>query len=226
MKGVRVSEQGTCSVLCNLRNHASASLHSPESHRTWGKLRALSKTNTSLPYFLFQFSFLPQQFPLNLDQEITFTFLCFPPHASAYTINIMLWVLQPSWILIFKTRFWTQKACFPCKNIPVTTDTEKLLIEVVNAVGLWRHILWASKVAQLWRIHLPSRRCRFDPLEKEMVTRCSILAWKIPWTEEPGRLQSMGSQRAGQDLTTKQQQDTHYRHMNTHTHSLSLYIYI
>ena len=31
-----------------------------------------------------------------------------------------------------------------------------------------------------------------DPLEKEMATHCSILAWRIPWTEEPGRLQSMG----------------------------------
>ena len=33
-----------------------------------------------------------------------------------------------------------------------------------------------------------------DPLEEEMATHSSILAWKIPWTEEPGRLQSMGSQ--------------------------------
>ena len=33
------------------------------------------------------------------------------------------------------------------------------------------------------------------PLEKEMATHSSTLAWKIPWTEEPGRLQSMGSQR-------------------------------
>ena len=33
-----------------------------------------------------------------------------------------------------------------------------------------------------------------DPLEKEMATRSSILAWRIPWTEEPGRLQSVGSQ--------------------------------
>ena len=38
-----------------------------------------------------------------------------------------------------------------------------------------------------------------DPLEKEMATHSSILAWKIPWTEEPGRLQSMGSQRVGHD---------------------------
>ena len=36
-----------------------------------------------------------------------------------------------------------------------------------------------------------------DPLEKEMATRSTILAWKIPWTEEPGRLQSMGFQRVG-----------------------------
>ena len=36
-----------------------------------------------------------------------------------------------------------------------------------------------------------------DPLEEEMATHSSILAWRIPWTEEPGRLQSMGSQRVG-----------------------------
>ena len=38
-----------------------------------------------------------------------------------------------------------------------------------------------------------------DPLEKEMATHSSVLAWKIPWTEEPGRLQSMGSLRVGHD---------------------------
>ena len=38
-----------------------------------------------------------------------------------------------------------------------------------------------------------------DPLEEEMATHSSILAWKIPWTEEPGRLQSMGLQRVGHD---------------------------
>ena len=47
-------------------------------------------------------------------------------------------------------------------------------------------------------IHLPSRRCGFspwvggDPLEKGMATQLSILAWEIPWTKEPGRLQSRG----------------------------------
>ena len=38
-----------------------------------------------------------------------------------------------------------------------------------------------------------------DPLEKEMATHSSTLAWKIPWTKEPGRLESMGSQRVGHD---------------------------
>ena len=40
---------------------------------------------------------------------------------------------------------------------------------------------------------------REDPLEKEMATHSSTLAWKIPWMEEPGRVQSMGSQRVGHD---------------------------
>ena len=38
-----------------------------------------------------------------------------------------------------------------------------------------------------------------DPLEEEMATHSSILAWEIPWTEEPGGLQSIGSQRTGHD---------------------------
>ena len=38
-----------------------------------------------------------------------------------------------------------------------------------------------------------------DPLEKEMAIHSSTIAWKIPWTEEPGRLQSMRSQRVGHD---------------------------
>ena len=40
---------------------------------------------------------------------------------------------------------------------------------------------------------------REDPLEKEMAIHSSTIAWKIPWTEEPGRLQSVGSPRVGHD---------------------------
>ena len=57
--------------------------------------------------------------------------------------------------------------------------------------------------------HLPSMRetlirslGREDPLEKEMATHSSILAWKIPWTDEHGRLQSMGSQRVRHNQAT------------------------
>ena len=45
-----------------------------------------------------------------------------------------------------------------------------------------------------------------DPLEKEMATHSSILTWEIPWTEEPAGLPSMGLQRVGHNLVTKQQQ--------------------
>ena len=45
-----------------------------------------------------------------------------------------------------------------------------------------------------------------DPLEKEMATHSSMLAWEIPWTEEPGGLSTVGSQRVGHDWVTKRQQ--------------------
>ena len=66
-------------------------------------------------------------------------------------------------------------------------------------------MVWASLVAQMVK-HLLAMQETWvqslgweDPLEKEMATHSSTLAWKIPWTEEPGRLQSMGSQRVGDD---------------------------
>ena len=48
---------------------------------------------------------------------------------------------------------------------------------------------------EIWVLSLDQE----DPLEKEMATHSSTLAWKIPWTEKPGRLQSLGSQRVGHD---------------------------
>ena len=69
--------------------------------------------------------------------------------------------------------------------------------------------LWTSLVAQMVGIYLYCRRSRFDPwvgkipLEKGMATLSSILAWRIPWTEEPGWLQSMGLQRVRHDWMTE-----------------------
>ena len=50
--------------------------------------------------------------------------------------------------------------------------------------------------------------CWEGPLEKGLATHSSILAWRIPWTEEPGGVQSMGSQRVRHDFVTEHQQET------------------
>ena len=63
--------------------------------------------------------------------------------------------------------------------------------------------MWASLVTQMVKRLPVMRETRVqtlgweDPLEKEMETHSSTLAWKIPWTGEPGRLQSIGLQRVG-----------------------------
>ena len=69
-----------------------------------------------------------------------------------------------------------------------------------EGVGYPLQYSWASLVAQLVK-NPPAIRETWVPslgwedlLEREMATHSSILAWRIPWTEEPGRLQSMGSQ--------------------------------
>ena len=68
----------------------------------------------------------------------------------------------------------------------VATKEASLVAQTVKCLPA----MWETQVQSLGRE---------DPLEKEMAAHSSILAWKIPWTEEPGRLQSMGSQRVGHD---------------------------
>ena len=70
-----------------------------------------------------------------------------------------------------------------------------------EGIGYPLQYFWASLVTQMVK-HLPTMQETWvrslgwdDPLEKEMATHSSTLAWKIPWTKEPGRLQSMESQR-------------------------------
>ena len=72
-----------------------------------------------------------------------------------------------------------------------------------EGIGYTIYYFWASLAAQLVK-NLPTMRETWvrsldweDPLEKGMAILSSILAWRIPWTEEAGRLQSMGSQRVG-----------------------------
>ena len=79
---------------------------------------------------------------------------------------------------------------------------------ILHMISLHFLTSWASLVAQRVK-RLPAMRetrlrslGREDPLEKEMAPHSSILAWRIPWTEEPGGLQSTESQRVGHDWVT------------------------
>ena len=95
------------------------------------------------------------------------------------------------------------------RSLLQTSSPKQLLICFVSLILPFLEIahlvfcvwLWASVVAQMVKNVAAMRetQVRFqgleDPLEKEMVTHSSILAWRIPWTEGPGGLQSMGVQR-------------------------------
>ena len=88
----------------------------------------------------------------------------------------------------------------------------------------WYLIVWKVIVAQWYRIHLLMQEKQIwslgqeEPLEKQMTTRSSILAWRITWTEEPGRRESMGLQRARHDWTSVHNHGRLYV-LNTFFHS-------
>ena len=77
----------------------------------------------------------------------------------------------------------------PVKNSPCDLFMPIYTAQMVNCLPIMRE----TRVQSLGRE---------DPLEKEMATHSSIHAWKIPWTEEPGGLQCMGSQRVGHNWAT------------------------
>ena len=83
----------------------------------------------------------------------------------------------------------------------VKWDDKILYINIYTHTYMSTH--WVSPVAQQepQETHVRSLG-REDPLEEEMATNSSILAWRIPWAEELGRLQSMGSQRVRHDEAT------------------------
>ena len=72
-------------------------------------------------------------------------------------------------------------------------DKKKIIIQVTLLVKKKKINLPMQERQKTWVQSLGQE----DPLEQEMVTRSSILAWKIPWTEEPGGIQPMGPQRVG-----------------------------
>ena len=113
-----------------------------------------------------------------------------PPSMGFSTLKNLEWVPLPSLLVLWEgQKQLLSHIAFSRKTCRVQT-------------------VWASLVAQTLK-RLPAMRetrVRFlgweDPLEKEMGIHSSALAWKIPWTEEPDRLQSMGSQRVGHDWAT------------------------
>ena len=84
--------------------------------------------------------------------------------------------------------------------IPFTAATERIKYLGIN-LPKERTSLVAQMVKRLFKMWEAQVRALGweDPLEKKMAIHSSTIAWKIPWTEEPGRLQSMGSQRVGHD---------------------------
>ena len=115
-------------------------------------------------------------------------------------------------VWIVKAKTWSKKKS-PLKQFynifKHFNSIFSLIIYLPNFTRVFNSMLhcniWASLVAQMVK-RLPTMSETWvqslgweDPLEKEMATHSSTLAWKIPWMEEPGSLQSTGSQRVGHD---------------------------
>ena len=89
------------------------------------------------------------------------------------------------------------QSAFAADSVVSSRVKERFLIRASDLHSL------LTKVAQTVKGQMRETRVRFlgreGPLGKEMATHSSTIAWKIPWTEEPGRLQSMGFRRVGHD---------------------------
>ena len=111
---------------------------------------------------------------------------------------------------ILSFTMWSVREGCSEKSPPVPSINQKSNLSCYNCItwSIMHASWWASLVAQLVNSLSQCRWPGFDhwvrkiPLEKEMATHSRILAWKSPWTEEPGRLQSMGSQGVGHDWAT------------------------
>ena len=107
-------------------------------------------------------------------------------------------------------------------NLFLTVAEYFIKVSTLFRMSIILSSLWSSQVAQMAKNLHAVQEIQVqtlggeDPLEKEMATHSSILAWRILWTEEPGGLQSMGSQ----SQTWLSNSHTHtYTHTHTHTHT-------
>ena len=132
-------------------------------------------------------------FVLPLFEEIRLPFLV--PSVLHYHLEVVLWKL-----LSLQMIFW-----WICGAKVVSTSYSSailgpltVLINYVTTSRWLRHLKCPPTMRKTWDRSLGWK----DPLDKEMATHCSTLTWKIPWTEECGRLQSTGLQRVRHDWAT------------------------
>ena len=104
------------------------------------------------------------------------------------------------WVFLVRQRSWLRFSDEPTQHQGVF---QKIILFIYAFPLVAQSVKSLPAMQETWVQSLG----REDPLEEEMATHSSVLAWRIPWTEEPGRLQSMGSQ----------QSDTTER-LSTHTH--------
>ena len=110
--------------------------------------------------------------------------------------------MRTEWNIPIHEKEWNNAICRTWMHLEVILLSE---VSQKETNITWYHLYKDFPVAQTVKNLLAVQETRVwslgqeDPLEKGMAIQCSILAWRIPWTEEPGRLQSMGSQRVGHD---------------------------
>ena len=94
---------------------------------------------------------------------------------------------------------------YKADQVSINAKNDNFTLECVSSQQsshCLQFVKWVSLMALWWRICLPMQEIQVpslgqkDLLDNKIATHSSILAWKIPWTEEPGRLQSMGSQKS------------------------------
>ena len=121
------------------------------------------------------------------------------PHTPRDTAKVLAGPLSPPPLLLAQAS---------CSSKQTFSNISEIMSSQLKGLpsGPWTsQVTLDSVVAQTVKSLLAIRETRLrllgqeDPLEKEMAAHSSILAWRIPWVEEPGRLWSMGSQRVGHD---------------------------
>ena len=133
-------------------------------------------------------------------------------------------------IFFFNLQNFSRVLDILCTNLEMILDRFRpslLFILYIKAFKGKQLPTWTFQVAQWWRTHLPMQETQEmqvwslgweEPLEEKMAAHSSILAWRIPWTEEPGRLQSVESQRVGHDLESWTCTHAHTSHLQDWFH--------